>query len=188
MSDLDDSLMAQISQSGDTHVRERAFHELVRRHAGALNRFLRTYQADPAERDDLVQEAFLRVYQSCGHYTPGKARFSTWLYTIGRNLALDARRRRDRRPAEPLVDEGFSADSGSGPIKQVILGQEAAGVRAAVERLPEADREAVVLRFYEDLSHADIAAVLGSSPAAVKQRIWRAMGKLRFLLHGEPSP
>jgi RNA polymerase sigma-70 factor, ECF subfamily len=180
---IDDALIEQVSGSADPRVRERAFRELVRRNAEALTCFLSTYQPDASERDDVVQETFLRVYMARERYTPGKAKFRTWLFTIGRNIALDQRRKRQRRPAEALGEDP-QGDSGSGPIKHAIQGQEAAGVREAIARLPVAEREVVALRFYEDMSHSEISGVVGSSPAAVKQRIWRAMHTLRALLQG----
>jgi len=167
---VDDVLIEQVSGSSDPRTRERAFRELVRRHADALDSFLGAYQPDAAARDDLVQEAFLRVYMARDRYRPGRARFRTWLFTIGRNLALDQRRRRQRRPAEALDHEDVQGDSGSGPIKHAIRGQEATDVKRAIARLPAADREVVRLRFYDGLTHAEIGDLVGSSPTAAKRR------------------
>jgi RNA polymerase sigma-70 factor (ECF subfamily) len=188
MSDLDNALLEQICGSSERGVRERAFRELVRRHAGPLQRFLRAYQSDMSARDDLVQETFLRVYQARERFSPASGAFQTWLFTIGRNLAFDARRRERSRPTQALESGMGGVDSGSGPLQALVGAQEATVLRNALELLPEADLEAVRLRFYEDLSYADIAAIVGASPAAVKQRVWRAMGKLRTLLQEERAP
>lgn len=185
MSDLDNALLEQICGSSKSGVRERAFRELVRRHAAALSRFLRPYQPDASARDDLVQEAFLRVYQSRERFSPAAGAFQTWLFTIGRNLAFDARRRERSRPSQSLETGMGGVASGQGPLGALVGVAEAAAVRAALEHLPADDLEVVRLRFYQDLSYGDVAAIVGASPAAVKQRVWRAMGKLRSLLAEE---
>lgn len=182
MTDLDTALLQQICGSADRGVRERAFGELVRRHAGPLNRFLQAYQTDASARDDLVQDAFLRIYQARDRFSPETGSFRTWLFTVGRNLAFDAHRRARSRPTQALESGMGGTDSGSGPIKALVQANEAEAVREALSRLPVADLEVVRLRFYEDLSYPEVGAIVGASPAAVKQRVWRAMGKLRGLL------
>lgn len=184
---LDALLLAQLRAAPDATTRERAFTELVRRHSLALAAFLSGFVAEPGARDDLVQETFLRAYRGLDRFdAAGTARFRTYLFTIGRNVALDLLRQRGRRPEQPLGDAEDQAPSlDQGPLVEAIRRQGQGEVRAALARLPEEDRTAVVLRFYEDAEFTAIGEVLGATPAAAKQRTWRALRKLRDLLGGE---
>ncbi len=177
----DDALMREVSSAADPTVRDGAFREIVRRHGDALGRFLSSYTGGRGDIDDLVQEAFVRVYLARDRYTEGEAKFRTWLFRIGRNLALDGMRRGARRKVrsidESVVETGV--DPKSGPLAKLVKASEAERIRGAIEDLPEADREAVILRFHEDLAYEDIAEIVGSSAAAVKQRVFRAMRRLR---------
>ena len=180
---LDDKLMATLASSVGS-VRERAFRELVRRHALPLTRGLRALLSEGADLEDVVQETFLRVYQARARYEPGQASFATWLQTIARRQALDLLRKRRRRGLEPLEHEPESRL----PTPEARL--QGAGlqatVRAAVDRLPPLDREVLLLRHDEELSYDVIAQRLETSPSAVKQRVFRARKRLRELL-GEES-
>ncbi len=178
---LDDTLMATLA-SGETTARERAFRELVRLHATSLTRFVRYLERDPQVVEDVVQDAFLRVYQARERYEPGKAPFRTWLVRIARNLTLDVQRKRARRGLEALGEHEAPAPSGMGPVRQLVGQQQAEAVREAVGRLAPPDREALLLRFDEQLSHGEIAEVMETTTAAIKQRLFRARGKLRELL------
>lgn len=182
---LDALLLAEARAAPDARTRERAFAELVRRHGAALAAFLGGFVPEPEARDDLVQETFLRAYRGLDRFeVGGPARFRTYLFTIGRNAALDLLRRRGRRPEQPL-GEVERRSSAPGPLVEAIRRQGRDDVRAALARLPEEDRTAVVLRYYEDAEFDAIGEVLGATPAAAKQRTWRALKKLRDLLGGE---
>jgi RNA polymerase sigma-70 factor (ECF subfamily) len=176
----DDVLMREIAHAGDAPARERAFRELVSRHGEALHGFVRCHLARPHEVDDVVQESFLRVYLARERYTAGEASFRTWLFRIARNLALDLRRRENVRRARPLEDEAVVATEPTpGPLDILTGAEAAAHVREAIEKLPALDREAIVLRFHEDLDYPAIAVVIGGGAVAAKQRVWRAMCRLR---------
>ena len=98
MPTLDDTLMATLADpNARVDARERAFRELVRRHSAVLAATLRVLLRDGSAVDDALQETFLRVYQASARYAPGGAPFRSWLLRIGRNLALDALRKRARR-------------------------------------------------------------------------------------------
>lgn len=178
--------MRQVAGS-DPVARERAFRELVRRHGGAVSRFASSYGLDRAASEDVVQESFLRVYQARDRYrAKGGASFRTWLLTIARNQALDRRRRASRRPAQPLLDpEQAGADSDLGPVAALLGALDAEAVRAAVAALPDPDREVIALRFYEQLTYAEIGEVVSATSAAVKQRVWRTLQRLRTSLGEE---
>ncbi|MBA4064178.1 MAG: RNA polymerase subunit sigma-70 [Isosphaera sp.] len=180
-----------------------AFAELVDRFQHRLVAVMHHLVGSPEEAEDLAQEVFLRVYRTRKKYTP-RAKFSTWVFTIANNLALNALRDRKRRPALPLevrdsgplgtrpADGGESRDE---PPAHHLQQQElAAVIRRALDGLNERQRVAIVLNKFEDMNYADIADVMGLSAKAVKSLLSRARGKLREALQGyvymdaEPPP
>ena len=170
-----------------------AFAELVECHqqrvVGTVARML---GADAAEAEDIGQQVFLRVWKSAVRYEP-TAKFTTWLYTITRNLVFNELRRRKHRPvtsfdAEPPDGmagaggdptsrfEDFQAPAPDATLLQAEL-QEA--ISAAIAQLPEAQRMAIVLRRHEELSYEEISSVLRLSVPAVKSLLFRARVLLR---------
>ncbi len=165
-----------------------AFAELVERYQHRLVGVMNHLVGHPQEAEDLAQEVFLRVYRTRHKYTP-KAKFSTWLFTIANNLALNALRDRQRRKAMPLeVQEsgGFTAapadDRAQTPAQPMQQRELAEVVRRALDDLNERQRVAVVLNKFEDMGYAEIADVMGLSTKAVKSLLSRARGKLREAL------
>lgn len=168
-------------QRGD----EAAFDRLVEGFSGQVYALLTRFMGPVAEREDLVQEVFLRVIRARRGYRP-TARFSTWLYRIAFNLCVNARARAGRDDvsidtlsdgAVDWPDEGALEPSGSLEREDVVR-----AVKKAIAALPERQRMAVILAKYEELSYADIATVLDSSEKAVKSMIHRARENLRALL------
>jgi RNA polymerase sigma-70 factor (ECF subfamily) len=141
------------------------------------------------EAEDLAQEVFLRVYRTRKTYHP-KAKFATWLFTIANNLALNAMRRRRRKPSVPLPanDSGplgprpaeqMAADSGELPTRQVAKKELASMVRQAIDGLNERQKLAVVLNKFEEMNYSEIADVMGLTTKAVKSLLSRARAKLK---------
>ncbi len=170
-----------------------AFETLLGRHRAALFTFVvRTLGDDRARAEDLVQETFLRVIQGARDWER-RARFSTWLYTIARNLCFDAKRRDRHRRTESLDQPHGSADgeevgrpwvdlvAGSSPGPERLAN--AARVRpvlvAALEKLPEEQREVFVLREQAGLPFKEIANVTRTSENTVKSRMRYALESLR---------
>ena len=166
-----------------------AFAELVECHqqrvVGTVARML---GADAADAEDIGQQVFLRVWKSAARYEP-TAKFTTWLYTITRNLVFNELRRRKHRPvasldAEPLEGNGdttsrledHQAPSPDATLLQAELQQ---AITDAIALLPETQRMAVVLRRYEELSYEEIAGVLNLSVPAIKSLLFRARVLLR---------
>jgi RNA polymerase sigma-70 factor (ECF subfamily) len=171
-----------------------AFGELVERFQHRLVAVMHHLVGSPDEAEDLAQEVFLRVYRTRKNYTP-KAKFSTWLFTIANNLALNALRDRKRRPAVPLdvYDSGplgtRSTEAGASgrdePPSHSLQQKELADViRRALDDLNERQRVAIVLNKFEDMNYADIADVMGLTTKAVKSLLSRARAKLREALQG----
>jgi RNA polymerase sigma-70 factor (ECF subfamily) len=182
-----------------------AFAELVERFQHRLVAVMHHLVGNPHEAEDLAQEVFLRVYRIRKKYRP-KAKFSTWLFTIANNLALNALRDRQRRPVLPLEVRdsssslgigppgGSTADKGQPPTQNLQQQELAEVIRRALDGLNERQRVAIVLNKFEDMNYADIAEVMGLSTKAVKSLLSRARTKLREALQGyiymdaEPPP
>jgi RNA polymerase sigma-70 factor (ECF subfamily) len=167
---------------------EGAFDQLVERYQGRAYRLAWSLLRDPEDARDLSQEAFLRIYQSAGRFR-GDARFSTWFYRILVNLCLDHRRRRrwwQRAVADDREDEVALVERQ--PAREPDPGQRASEEQtmtrlwAAVDRLSPQQRAAVVLSVQEQLTTAEIAAVLQCSEPTVRVHLHRAVQALRRTL------
>jgi RNA polymerase sigma-70 factor, ECF subfamily len=187
--DPDIRLMLRVRDDDGT-----AFGELVERFQHRLVAVMHHLVGSADEAEDLAQEVFLRVYRVRKKYTP-KAKFSTWLFTIANNLALNSLRDRKRRPVLPLAvrDSGplgprpneATAPARDNPPAQNLQQQELANViRDALDGLNERQRMAIVLNKFEDMNYADIADVMGLTTKAVKSLLSRARAKLREALQG----
>src|SRR5262249_32943864 len=171
-----------------------AFEELVESYQHRLVGVMHHLVGSKEEAEDLAQEVFLRVYRARKKYRP-RSKFSTWLFTIANNLALNSLRSRQRKPAVPLAvnDSGplgprpaeqLVQDSGGQPVKRIQQQELAAQVRLALEGLNERQRVAVVLNKFEDMNYAEIAEVMGLTTKAVKSLLSRARTNLRAALEG----
>jgi RNA polymerase sigma-70 factor (ECF subfamily) len=148
---------------------EAALAELLRRWERPLSAFLHRHTGG-RDVDDLYQETWMRVVRHAGRFDRGK-RFSTWLFQIAVNLCRDWHR---RRGTEPLVGEGGEAASVSS-MARTEAGLDAARLLA---RLPEPQREVVMLRYYHDLGEEEVAEILGCPRGTVKSRMHNALARL----------
>ena len=173
--DEDVQLMRAL-RAGDTT----AFDALFRRWSGPLLRYLERMVRDPAVAEELVQEAFIRVYKARDRYRP-EARFSTWLYRIGTNLALNELRRPRHRSVHRSADEEGApplVDVGPGTEEVVDARRRGVAARAALGELPEKQRAALCLAAVEGLSYAEVAEALDVTEKAVKSLVHRARSSL----------
>lgn len=164
-----------------------AFDLLFERWAGKLLRFLERMVRDVAVAEELVQEAFLRVHGARERYT-AEARFSTWLYRIATNLALnELRRPRQKNPHRSAEDEEAPELVAKAPaIDDVVHARrESATVEAELAALPERQRAALVLSAVDGLSYSEVAETLGVSEKAVKALVHRARSTLAEKLRGQ---
>jgi RNA polymerase sigma-70 factor (ECF subfamily) len=174
---VDDRQLADAARRGD----ESAFGDLVRRHAGGLQRTVARILADENEAWDVVQMTFLKAWQSLERYDPMWS-FSTWLYRIGTNLAIDLFRARGSRERAHkaggehrlrLVGEGESASD-------LATQHEVDGILSElVTLLPPQQRAAFVLRELEGKDTSEVAAVLGCSQTTVRNHVFQARKSLR---------
>jgi RNA polymerase sigma-70 factor (ECF subfamily) len=185
--DSDESLMLRY-RDGEV----RAFELLVTRHRKPVFNFILRFVRDPAQAEDVTQETFLRLIKGADAYQR-QAKFTTWLYTIARNLCIDAARRGKHRKAAsldaPMGDDDGSAslldlvpDGAAGVDRQAQSRELAVRMRAAIEALPDEQREIFLLREVADLQFNEIAAVVGCPENTVKSRMRYALEKLREAL------
>src|SRR4051812_17227135 len=186
--DPDVRLMLRVRDADDAA----AFGELVDHYRHRLVGILHHLLGNADEAEDLAQEVFLRVYRTRKRYHPS-AKFSTWLFTIANNLALNALRSRHRKPTVPLPPqesgplgprpaEQLVADSGPQPGHRLVQQELAGVIREALNGLNERQRMAVVLNKYEDMNYAEIAEIMGLTTKAVKSLLSRARCGLRDAL------
>lgn len=181
-----------------------AFEELVENYQRRLVAVMHHLIGSAEEAEDLAQEAFLRVYRSRKKYRP-RSKFSTWLFTIANNLALNALRTRKRKPVVPLSVRD-SGPLGPRPAERIVKANTSSPstriknaelvikIRQALEGLNERQRMAVILNKFEDMNYHEIAEVMGLTTQAVKSLLSRARTNLRQVLEpyvymdGEPVP
>ncbi|MHB8573311.1 MAG: RNA polymerase sigma factor [Candidatus Dormibacteria bacterium] len=154
-----------------------AFGRLYDRYFPSIYRFVASRLPDQSAAEDVTAEVFMKALRSIGGYRHQGHPFSAWLYQI----AINAIRDRHRSRRYQLTDELSAAiASAEAPVEeQVLMNAEARRLWALVERLPEAQRHAMVLRFQQDLSTAQVAVALRRSEGAVKLLIHRAVQRIR---------
>lgn len=186
----DDGALMERYRDGE----EACFAVLLRRHQGPVFRFFLRHVGDVETAEDLTQEAFIRVVHNRASFRTG-ARFTTWVYTIARNLAVDEMRkrryRRHRSLDEPLGgrdgDPGRTLGDLVGDPKERTEAQAAdlelrAVLETAIGRLPEEQREVFTLREMGGLSFQEIAEVVGCNENTVKSRMRYALERLHAAL------
>jgi len=177
--DVDVALMRRIAE-GD----ERAFRDLVERHQNAVVGTVARMLGDPTEAEDIAQLAFLRIWKHAKRWRPD-AKFTTYLFTITRNLVFNESRRRSRRKEvsteEREEDSGFqmASETRHEPQEETMKLEMHQQIDRAIATLPEAQRTAVILYSYESLPYEEIASVLNTSVSSVKSLLFRARTTLR---------
>jgi RNA polymerase sigma-70 factor (ECF subfamily) len=178
----DVELMGLVS-SGDM----RAFEELVERHQRAVIGTVAKMLGNASEAEDIAQQVFVRIWKSAGRYE-AQAKFTTWLFTITRNLVFNEVRRRQRKPTVSVDEreetthrtvEDLQAIS---PDDEMLQSELEEAIDRAIQSLPEKQRMAVVLRRYEEMPYEEIASVLEMSIPAVKSLLFRARTQLKEAL------
>jgi RNA polymerase sigma-70 factor (ECF subfamily) len=181
--DAEDVRLMQLVSGGDTA----AFERLVERHQRLVIGTVAKMLGNNSDVEDIAQQVFVRVWKSAHRYVP-RAKFTTWLLKITRNLVFNEMRRQKRHAHVPLQveageDERPVKDEHASAPDTSLLEQELQGaINAAIAQLPESQRMAIVLRRYEELSYEEIAEVLDQSVPAVKSLLFRARTELRTSL------
>jgi len=181
----DDKRLMLLVRDGDRE----AFEALVNRHKQAVINLIYRTLPDAAEAEDLAQQVFLQVYKSAKRYRP-TAKFTTWLFTIARNLCLNEIRRRSRHPTEPLDSpdhwqqptrplHGAAIES---PPEHVLHAELEQKISLCIASLPESQRTALQLYCGEELSYEEISKILDCSLSATKSILHRARETLKLRL------
>jgi len=185
----DEELLRRFNQGDDT-----AFEVLVRRFERPLYNFILRSTRDAEQAAELLQEVFLRVVQRSSEFQ-GHSKVGTWLYTIARNLCIDTSRKMAFRRHRSLDAPTGGGDDGEGqalidrvaspvaPSDRNIIGQDVAlRIQAAVDALPEEQREVFLMREIQNMPFKDIADVLGVPENTVKSRMRYALERLQRAL------
>ena len=177
MADVEDGTLADIAvveriAAGD----QGAMRELYERHGRPVFAIAFRLLGDRETSEECVQDAFLRVWESASRYDARRARPSTWLYTIVRNLAIDAARRRSRRP---LLDPGVAGVEREEPSDLLARAEEAVRIADAMAGLPMEQFAVIKLAHFDELSQSEIATKLGLPLGTVKSRTRLGLDRLR---------
>ena len=184
-----DELLLRRAQGGDPE----AFEQLISPLEQRIWRICWHYTGNREAAEDCGQEAMLRIWRSLGSYR-GECALESWAYRIAANCCMDwlRKKKRDRSVSvEPLREQGFDpADPSPGTEEQAVAKEEHRRLREAVTRLPEDQREALVLTQLEKVPYGKAAEILGVSEGTVKSRVNRAKARLKEILseNGELSP
>jgi RNA polymerase sigma-70 factor (ECF subfamily) len=189
MARTDVQLMLDV-KAGD----EQSFALLLHRYRTPLVNFLYRMVRNREQAEDLAQEVFIRVYRARADYVPS-AKFTTWLFRIATNLALNSVRDTRHQRMEVSLDAPVTVDAEDGderpidvaeknPNIEEHLVQEAQRdmIRHAIDKLPEKQRAAVLLHKYQDLDYGEISKILECSESALKSLLFRAYETLRVEL------
>jgi RNA polymerase sigma-70 factor (ECF subfamily) len=154
-----------------------AFAPLYRRYLRPVYGYVHARVGNRAEAEDLTSEIFVRVLRALPTYRERGRPFGAWLFAIARNTVAD-RRRADRAP-RPLEAAGALADADGCPGERLLRRNELITLAAALDALPPAQRDVVVLKFFGQWTHRAIAELLGRSEPAAKMLLHRALARLR---------
>lgn len=176
----DDRALTAAARAGDTA----AFDVLVERHRRAVYQVCYRFVNNHEDASDLTQETFVRAWKGIGSFK-GDAAIATWLYRIAVNVSLNSVKSR-RRDADPIEDHEPIDVNAAVPGDDLVRQQRAAAVRQAIAALPDKQRATLILRTYHELSHQQIADILGSSVGAVKANFFHALANLKKILGSEP--
>lgn len=179
MNESDESLVGRM-KDGD----QQAFAVLVRRHSGLF--FSAAYRMYPQEQEaeDIVQEAFLKLWQRPEAFDPAKGvKFTTWFYRVVTNLAIDRARRRKPQTSSEILD--VMADKRPRADEIMAEDEKQRAIERAIAALPERQKAALNLCFYEGLSNKDAAEILGVGVKALESLLMRAKKTLKEVLASE---
>ncbi len=179
----DDELMLLASRG-----LQAAFEELVRRHSRRLLGFCAKHVGSPAAGEDLAQEIWLAVWDHRASYRP-EGRFVVWLFTLAKNRIRNLRRDGARRPLSPddaptpLLER--APDLSPSDLDRLVIAERRSRLDRAVASVPENLREAILLRFTEELPYEEVARILDTNESTARSRVFHGIRDLRRRLRGE---
>ena len=181
LADLDDAALEAAAAAG----RREAFDVIVARHRRTVYQVCYRFVNNHEDASDLAQDAFVRAWRGLKNFK-GESALSTWLYRIAVNVCLN-RVSAKTVATEPIESTEHVADTRiEGAQHAMIREERAVAVRKAIAELPKKQRATLILRAYHDMSHQQIADILGSSVGAVKANFFHALANLKKNLGSEP--
>src|SRR5204863_1882566 len=180
--DLDEPSLVDACLAG----RPGAFDVIVERHRRSVYQLCYRFVGNHEDASDLSQDVFLRAYRGLRSFR-GQSSLATWLYRIGVNVCLNRLKAKSAlgAPTESIEERQFVDVRAESPTERMLRDERGARVRAAIAQLPRKQRVTLILRTYHEMSHQEIADVLGSSIGAVKANFFHALGNLKKLLGEE---
>jgi RNA polymerase sigma-70 factor (ECF subfamily) len=176
MAELDEAALVQACLTGTAG----AFDIIVDRHRRTIYHLCYRFVNNHEDAADLSQEVFIRAYRGLKTFR-SQSSLGTWLYRIGLNVCLN-RVNTKKLATEPLAQRQYADSRSDSPAERLLRNERAVRVRDAIAHLPRKQRATLVLRVYHELSHQQIAGILGSSVGAVKANFFHALGNLKKLL------
>ena len=165
---LDEARLVALVRKGD----QRAYSDLVVRHLPAIEVYAKRIVNDDTLAQDIAQDVMVVLWQRSSDFNPNKARLTTWLHRIAHNRCIDVLRKRQREVSwDPSESEHPLTESDTPRAQQPI--------DVALMRLPESQRTALVLTYYQNLSNREVAEIMNSSVRAVESLLVRARGNLK---------
>lgn len=177
----DSELIAEF-KSSDARQSDRAFTELVRRYQERVYWVCRRYTQDHDDADDIAQNVFIKVHSALRQFNE-EAAFFTWLYRIATNESINFLRVRKVRAAgriDDMINE--PTDTANRPDENLEQDERREAIEDAVASLPEKQRQVFIMRYYDELSYEEIAAVLGTSVGGLKANYFHAFKKIEIFL------
>jgi RNA polymerase sigma-70 factor (ECF subfamily) len=185
---MSDEDLMRLCQEGD----EGAFEVLFQRYEGQALSFINRLVGDQSRTEALGQEAFLRIFKDAKSYQYPRS-FTTWFYTIVRNLCKNELRWRSRHPTVSIEDNlnassgsedsprvgDYLQSAGSNPLDDMVIRERDQRLEKALEMLPDAEREVLILNRFQGLKYREIAEVVGVPVGTVRARIYSALERLR---------
>ena len=165
---LDEPRLVALVRKGD----QRAYLELVERHLPAIEVYAKRIVTDDTLAQDIAQDVMVVLWQRSSDFNPNKARLTTWLHRIAHNRCIDIMRKRQREVSWDPSESEHRLTEFDTPRKQQPID-------VALMRLPESQRTALVLTYYQNLSNREVAEIMNSSVRAVESLLVRARGNLK---------
>ena len=165
---LDEAHLVALVRKGD----KRAYSDLVVRHLPAIEVYAKRIVNDDALAQDIAQDVMVVLWQRSSDFNPNKARLTTWLHRIAHNRCIDVLRKRQR-------EVSWDPSESEHPLTESDTPRQQQSIDVALMRLPESQRTALVLTYYQNLSNREVAEIMSSSVRAVESLLVRARGNLK---------